>query len=328
MGNTSLDRAGALREKARDKTRAVRPASSAPSVSAFDPRQSGQLSPEQVRGLETIHKNCGLRLAEALKALLSTTLDFNLLSIEQTSCADFLERVAEPSYLLSFRSVAGAYAAVQIEFSLLFPFLDLILGGSGTEAVEPHDLTEIEEELLQPVRHAIARALQEGWQPLLKTGMVFDRRFQKSEAGTIFSSGDRLLLASFEVEWQEKKGKVLLALSPVIAGGLLRALAPQNVASLPPVPQDRGHLQEELLESRFAAELFLPRSTISVRQLHELRPGNVVTLKVRSNELLPLHIAGQAMFLTTPARCGAKRGAQIQKILTIVPENEEKKKND
>ncbi len=328
MAQTSLDRAAALREKARDKTRAVRPASNAPAVSPFDPRQSGQLSPEQLRGLETIHKNCGLRLSEALKVLLSTTLDFNLVSIEQASCAEFLDRVAEPSYLLSFRGVAGAYAAVQIESSLLFPFLDIILGGSGSEAVGPHDLTEIEEELLQPASHAIARALQEGWQPLLKTGMVLDRRLQKSELGTIFSSGDRLLLAAFEVEWQEKKGKVLLALSPMIATGLLCALAPQNVASLPPVPQDRGRLQEQLLESQFAAELLLPRSTISVRQLHELQPGNVVTLKVRSNELLPLHIAGQAMFLTTPARCGAKRGAQIQKVLTIVPENEEKKKND
>ena len=172
MGQTPLDRAGALREKARDKTRAVRSASNAPSVSPFDPRQSGQLSPEQLRGLETIHKNCGLRLSEALKTLLNTTLDLNLVSIEQMSCAGFIERTAEPSYLVAFRSVAGAYAVMQIELSLLFPFLDLILGGTGAEAVEPHDLTEIEEELLRPASHAIARALQEGWQPLLKTGMV------------------------------------------------------------------------------------------------------------------------------------------------------------
>jgi flagellar motor switch protein FliM len=328
MAQTPSDNAGVLREKARDKTRAVRPASNPPSVSPFDPRQSGQLTPEQVRGLETIHKNCGLRLSEALKAVLSAALDFKLASIEQTSCAEFLNRVTEPSHLLSFRSVAGAYAAVQIEFSLIFPFLDLILGGSGADAVEPHDLTEIEEELLQPAAHAIAHALQEGWQPLLKTGMVFDRRLQKSETTRIFSSGDRLLLAVFEVEWQEKKGNVLLALSSVIATGLLRALTPQNAAPLPPVSQDRGHLQEQLLESQFAAELLLPRSTISVRQLYELQPGNIVTLKVRSNQLLPLHVAGQPMFLTTPARCGTKRGAQIQKVLTIVPESEEKKKND
>ena len=67
------------------------------------------------------------------------------------------------------------------------------------------------------------------------------------------------------------------------------------------------------------------RSTVSVRQLYELQPGNVVLLKVRSNELLPVSIAGQTMFLATPARCGSKRGAQIQKILSIVPANEEKK---
>ena len=45
-----LDRIGALREKARGKTCAVRSRRGGRSVSPFDPRQSGQLSAEQTRG--------------------------------------------------------------------------------------------------------------------------------------------------------------------------------------------------------------------------------------------------------------------------------------
>jgi hypothetical protein len=33
-----------------------------------------------------------------------------------------------------------------------------------------------------------------------------------------------------------------------------------------------------------------------------------------------VHVAGQNMFLASPARCGSRRGAQVQKVLSIVPE--------
>jgi flagellar motor switch protein FliM len=316
-----LDQIGALREKARGKTWAVRPPEESASVSPFDPRQSGQLSPEQTRGLETLHKNCALKMADALGTLLRTSLEVNLAAIEQGSYTEFVERVAEPAYLLSFRSALGACAALQIDLSLVFPFLDLILGGSGGDAIETRDLTEIEQELLEPACHAIGRSLQEGWQPLLKATLAFDRRLQKSETSPLLSAGGKLLLVSFDVRLQEKQSRLLLALPGVIATALLRGLAPQDTAPPAGLPQDRGRLQEQLLNSRFATELLLPRSTVSVRQLYGLQPGDVLTLQVRSNELLPVHIAGRHMFLASPARCGSQRGAQVQKVLSVIPEN-------
>jgi flagellar motor switch protein FliM len=315
-----LDQIAALREKARGKTWAVRPAGESASVSAFDPRQSGQLSPEQTRDLETLHKNCGLKMADALNTLLRTSLEVNLVAIEQTTCAEFVDRVLEPTYLLSFRSTLGACVAMQIELSLVFPFLDLILGGSGADAAEARELTEIEQELLEPACHAFARSLQEGWQPLLKAALAFERRLQKSQAAALFSPGGKLLLVSFEIRWQEKQSRLLLALPGVIVTALLRGLAPQDIGPPPALPQDRGRLQEQLLDSRFVAELLLPRSTVSVRQLYGLQPGDVLPLQVRSNEPLPVHVAGQNMFLASPARCGSRRGAQVQKVLSIVPE--------
>ncbi len=43
--------------------------------------------------------------------------------------------------------------------------------------------------------------------------------------------------------------------------------------------------------------MILPHSTVSIRELYELEPGNVLVLKVRSTEPVKINVAGQNMFL-------------------------------
>jgi flagellar motor switch protein FliM len=164
--------------------------------------------------------------------------------------------------------------------------------------------------------------LQESWRTLLKVDIGFKQRLQTSEATALLSSTAQRLLVNFEVRWQEKKGRLLLALPAVVSTALLRSLVPQEAAPQPAPPEDRGRLQGQLLDCKFEAELLLPRSTVSVRQLYRLAPGDVLVLQVRSSELLPVHVAGRHMFLASPARCGSQRGAQVQRVLSIVPEKE------
>jgi flagellar motor switch protein FliM len=85
-------------------------------------------------------------------------------------------------------------------------------------------------------------------------------------------------------------------------------------------------LRERLLEGRFEAELLLPRSGVSLGQICGLRPGDVVTLSVRASEPLVVSIAGREMFLAAPVRCAARRGAQVLRILSLVPPQEGKEK--
>jgi len=124
------------------------------------------------------------------------------------------------------------------------------------------------------------------------------------------------------VRVQETQGQLVLAFPSTVASALLRRLAPQESALPTSAPRDRSRLQEQLLGSRLEAELLLPRSTVSIRQLCGLQPGDVVVLKVRADELLPVRVAGREMFRASPVRCGSQRGAQVQQTLSIVPKKE------
>lgn len=319
---SQLDPFRALRDNARGKTSAVRSVAEAATAVRFDPRQSGQLSPAQIAGLEILHKSCAAKMQAALSALLRTELELSLAAIEPLSSDAFVEQLADPSYLVSFRTALGARALMQVDLSLIFPLLDVILGGSGKDAGEARDLTEIEQDILEPMSRSLGRCLQEAWQTTLKADFEFERRWQKSGAATLLYPPDKLLLVSFEFRWQELQGRLLLAFPSLISSALLRKLAPPEPAAASVLPQDRKRLQEQLLDSRFVAELLLPPSSVSVRQLYALQPGDVLALEVRSNELLSVHVAGRNMFLAAPVRCGSRRAAQIQKVLSIIPERE------
>ena len=311
-----------LREKARSKTSAVRAAGESPVTAAFDPRQVGQPSATQLQVLETMHKDCARKIGDALSGLLRLEVGVEFASVEQAQAGDFLSNLPEAAFLARLGIALGGTGLIQMDLSLVFPILDRILGGTGQGSEEARPLTEIEQELFEPVGSSISLALREGWEPLFKIEKEWGGIVAKSQAAALLPPGDKLTVIAFQLALNETKGQLLVAFPSAISAGILRKFAPQNPSPEPIVAKDSGRLRELLLDCRMDAELLLPRSTVSIRQLCGLQPGDVVLLKVRSSEPLPLHVSGQEMFLTAPVRCSSMRGAQIQKILSIIPKKE------
>jgi flagellar motor switch protein FliM len=314
---------GALRVKARRKTSAVHPPEEIPATTPFDPRQIEQPSLAQLRGLELLHRNCAQKISDALGTLLRVAVEVEFAAVEQTPGAAFGEKLPESAYLACLGLAPGATALLQMDLSLVFPILDRILGGSGQEATEARDLTEIEQELFEPVGRAIGQALREGWEPFVKMDWPWGGSLSKDQAAASLPPRDQLLLATFRLRLQETQGQLVLAFPSAVSAALLRRFAPREPAAKPSLPRDRSRLQEQLLGCRVDVQLLLRRSTVSIRQLCGLRPGDVLVLKVRADEPLPVHVAGREMFLASPVRCASQRGAQVRKVLSIVPQKKE-----
>jgi len=308
------------------KFAAVYAPTESPVVSPFDPRQSGKLTRAQLSAVEALHQSCALRMSDALGIELRSTVEVSLASVEQVSGAELLDRIADPAYLLFLRTSFGATALLQFDLSLVFMLLDVLLGGSAAEATEPRALTEIEYRILDPIARDTARALQESWQSAMVASFQLDRPAQKNEVSSRVPVGDRLLTVTFQIRFQKAEGRLLAVFPAQASAALLRKLETQESAPAPAPSLDHGKVQERLLESTFNAELLLPKSLVSFRQLNNLQVGDVLLLEVPANTQMEVRVAGRHRFMASPVRCGNKRGAQVTKILSIVPTEEEKKK--
>ena len=139
-------------------------------------RQSGQLTGEQLAAVNGLHEGFARSLTQSLGAYLRVNFEVSLGSVEQLSYSQFLERVPEITYMMSFRlKQMSTSAAMQIDHSLVFPLVDILLGGLGQCEVLTREVSEIEEQIMEAVARIICRELEAGW-AALGTALELDGR--------------------------------------------------------------------------------------------------------------------------------------------------------
>jgi len=288
-------------------------------VKACDLRKLGTLSSEQVRVISTLHESFARRLGNSLGAYLRVGFEMNLASVEQIQYSEFLGRLPDLTYLATMVLMPiDARATIQADLSLVFPIVDLVLGGPGDDPIEPRELTEIEEQIFETVARVLVRDLQTTWAPVLEVSIDFDQRQQQSQIQGLMLPGEKVLTLTFEIRLPDSHGTLTLAFPALVANALIRKLSVRRShLERIPSPAARRQLQSRLLESRFTLDLSLPSSPLSIREITELEPGKVLVLPKRVQEPIHLNVAGKPMFQAYPVRHGSNRGGRIERRLLL-----------
>ncbi|HXA83230.1 MAG TPA: FliM/FliN family flagellar motor switch protein [Methylomirabilota bacterium] len=311
----SQDEIDALFAAAKHSQRSV----SGRKMQACDLRKLGALNADQVRVVTTLHETFARRLGGSLGAYLRVGFDMNLVSVEQILYSEFLSRLPELTYLASLQVLPlDARATMQADLSLVFPIVDLVLGGSGADPIELREMTEIEEQIFETVVRVIARDLQTTWTPVLPLDIQFDQRQQHTQVHGLMLPTEKVMSLTFEIRLPDARGTLNLAFPAVISNALLRKLSVQwSYAERSPSQELRRQLQDRLLESRFAVDLSLPPSPLSIREIVELEPGRVLVLPKRAQDPINLNVAGKPMFHAYPIRQGSNRGARVERRVSL-----------
>jgi flagellar motor switch protein FliM len=132
---------------------------------AFDFRRPDRIAKSQVRAIHLLHENFVRNLASSLSAYLRSYLTVNLISVQQLSYGEFLEGLPSPTCMvsLSLRPYDGN-ALIELNPTLIFPIIEIILGGKGRAAGNlKREITEIEQNLLETLFRIILNDLKEAW---------------------------------------------------------------------------------------------------------------------------------------------------------------------
>jgi flagellar motor switch protein FliM len=288
---------------------------------------ASRLTPDQVAAVSALHEAFARRLSGSLGAHLRVAFEMHLVSAEQLTYREFTARTPDLSYFASLHVMPiDARAAIQCDLALAYPMIDLVLGGSGAESIEPRDLTEIEEQVFETVVRLVVQHLRNDWAPVLELDFQFEHRQRGAQVQNMMISEDKILCLTFEVGLSSATGTLAMVFPAVIANALLRRLCSQSSFSERiPSRESRRRVRERLLDSRFVANLNLPLSSLPVRQLIDLEVGQVLALPKSAREPIHLNVAGKPMFLAYPVRQGSRRSARIDKRLSVLaPSNNER----
>jgi flagellar motor switch protein FliM len=296
-------------------TKSTKKAGDARHVTLCDFRSAGQITKEQLRLLTGLHETFARNLGHSLGAYLRVELEMAVVSVEQLTYAEFLQRMPEATYYGSLKvNDLEKRAGITIEMPIAFPIMDLLLGGRGRSEIQIRQLTEIEEEIFGSVLSMIVRELNSCWKAM-GLDFNFEGRVAQTSAAEINSPTERILTISFELRMLETQATLNIVFPSAVSVLMQRALQKSSRRGSNAVAME--HLRNRLLQSDFQLELAMPPVGVRAKDLLEMEAGSVLALLHKIQEPVSLTVAGSRLFQAFPVAKNEKRAGYIQKVTPI-----------
>ena len=281
-----------------------------------DFRQAGQIKRDQVRAISNLHEGFARNLTNALGAYLRVVFEVNLVSVEQLAFREFVQRIPDLSYLATFQmKPMDASAALNLGPALVFPIIDLLLGGVGRMNDQERDITEIEEGIMEGVVRILCTELQTAWSSL-NSVFEFEERLRPSQLQRMMPPGDKTLCLSFEIHMPESRGVMNVAFPAVASNALLRRLDSDGGYSRHRGPSTaHERMMEHALEFPFELALIMPAQRLPIRALAELETESVLGFGHRATLPIETIVAGCPLYRAFPIRAGNLRAMKISEVL-------------
>jgi flagellar motor switch protein FliM len=281
-------------------------------------RSAGRLSNENARLLTAVHENFARLLASALDVYMGTLVEVKIEIIEQVPSKDHIAGIPPLSYLAPFDfSAFQSSMIVEWDIEMVFPVIDLLLGGAGSRPGESRELSEIEEEIVHEVMGLIAREMEHSWR-LPAGSLTVNRRAKISGMHQYCPPGERITCVRFEMELAGRKGSFMLVFPTAFLNALIKQIKLDQ-------PQKESQFQffagmgirQRILDCDMIVSSELSPVKVAVRDLMELQPGSVLKLRSPVGSAGVLSIGGQEIFECIPVKNGSLKAAQLGKPIQV-----------
>lgn len=273
-------------------------------------RASGLLSNESTRQLRSMHETFARTLSHSLDLFLGSPVEVKLVKIDQIGAREFGAAMASGTYLVPLSLLPMQERVVaKFENGLLFPLLDLLLGGPGEPVEQIRELTEIDEELFRSVTELIAAQLERAWK--VSTVSVSPLSSVKPAlSGQLFGMEERVVTLQFEIRLATTASAFALALPMGFSSGLVRS-HPDAGRRNEVQASGRLRFRERVLRCDMPLTVDLAGLCIPLGEVVGLEVGSVLNLRTPFQTPILLRVGGHPIFEATPVRRGEYKAAQL-----------------
>lgn len=275
-------------------------------------RYAGRLSNENARALTDLHDKFALNTTDSLELHLGASLRMKLLSLEQMPIADYISRVPSGSHLVPCAlNVMESNFLMEMDVALVFPIIDLLLGGSGSSFEASRELTEIDEDIMESVTALIVKQVERSWKTLNLT-LTPGHCIKPSLIQQVFMLNEKLVLLKFEMTVGGTTSPFNIVLPTSFVGFLLRHLKAAQSKKISGLHLMRNpSLRERILDCEFKISADITQMRVLVKNLIDLKPGMILKMKAPLKAPGKLTVENVEIFDALPVRNGKRKAAQL-----------------
>ncbi|MCG8373683.1 MAG: FliM/FliN family flagellar motor switch protein [Balneolales bacterium] len=292
-------------------------------VEPYDFKRPKLFSKEIMRTLRSIHDSIARSLNRIFNNSLRYKVDVRLKKIEQYSPSDFTEHIDSPSviYLMQGKDLTGEIIVV-LPTEFCIHVIERQSGGTGVDLSSKRVLTVIEEKIISRIMAGITAEIIQAWEPYVPLiPFMFNETIYESKPENLhLSSVDPMLSAVIGIDM----GETVVNISISYSYGLLKKVMNENVL------KERSRNDQEKLnmddmegykltlhKARVNIQPLLGQTSLSLDEIMNLKEGDTIPLKQKSDEPLDIRINGVKKMNGYP---GLKQGRRAIRIFEIVDE--------
>ena len=262
----------------------------------YDFRRPDRIAKDQLRAIHMLHENFGRSLASSLSAYLRAYAVVNLVSVEQLSFMEFAHCLPSPTVItsLAMRPYDGS-AVLEMNPGLVFPIMEILLGGTGRPGSVKLDreITEIEQSILEGLYRIVLNDMREAWRAVT----TFEFEIQNTETDPqmlqILAPNEAVVAISMEVRIGDSVGLMNIGIPSIIIKMLRQKFDQQwSVRKAEVTPKEVARNLHLIRNSEVHLDARLVGATINTEDLLRLEPGDVLKLDFSVHKPLRLQMNG------------------------------------
>lgn len=287
-------------------------------VATYDFHRADRVSQDQLRSLHLLHDYFGRNFSSSLSAYLRAFVHVNLVSVEQVSYTEFMKLVPDPTLFSSIgMRPLDSNIALELNPSLVFPMIDMLLGGSGTTLVSERNLTEIEMNITEGILKLACRDLKEAWHPVMELDFFVESTGTKPQMFQIVAPGETVVAVGLEIKLGENSGMMNICIPSRILKVIRSKFDQQwNVRRQKVAGGEAERIMSLLRPAQLTLTGELRDTSLTLDDLLRVAPGDVIQLNQRAEDPILLCVAGIPKFLGRLVARRGKKGFEILQIFT------------
>jgi flagellar motor switch protein FliM len=267
-------------------------------IANYDFHRADRISQDQMRSIHLLHEYFGRNFASSLSAYLRNFVDVNLVSIEQVSYSSFIKTISDPTLFASVgMRPLDDNLALEMNPELVFPMIDMILGGPGRALVGNRNLTEIELNIIDGVLRLAMRDLRSAWTPIIDIDFYLEDKGTKAQMFQIVSPAEAVIVIHLELKIGDNSGMMNLCIPSRVLKQLRSNFDQQwNMRRQKTNNNEANKIMEliKLVPITLSGEIM--HSKLTVDDLLKISVGDIIEMKERIDDPIYLCAEGIAKY--------------------------------
>lgn len=293
-------------------------------IKIYDFKRPERVSKDQMRALQTLHETFGRNFGASLSGFLRTIVEVKVATCEQMTYSEFTSGLPNPtSFNLMTADGLEGQMCLEISPLIIYPIIDRLLGGSSRELFIPQrPMTLIETRLINNVTNRALASLSEAWANIKALNFQVSATESNPQLVQIVPPNEVVVVIAFELKLGNRAGTMNLCIPYNVIEPFIEQLSSQNWFTQ--VRNIRSsEVEQTITKNLHRAPLhvtgLLAQTTISVRDLVSLAPGDIILTERPAKHPVVVCVEGEKKYL---AQIGQFKQHRALRIIRAISEQD------